>query len=97
MKYCKKCGNELLDEAVICPKCGCSTGYEAVSDEKASIGWIILAILSPIAGVIYALINWKNKPNAAKTVLIVSVVVWIVGIIIGMIISGSMQSAMLAQ
>ena len=24
MKYCVKCGNELLDEAVICPKCGCA-------------------------------------------------------------------------
>lgn len=23
MKYCKKCGNQLFDEAVICPKCGC--------------------------------------------------------------------------
>ncbi len=23
MKYCTKCGNELFDEAVICPKCGC--------------------------------------------------------------------------
>ncbi|MGI6644439.1 MAG: hypothetical protein ACOX28_01545 [Bacilli bacterium] len=23
MKYCSKCGNELHDEAVICPKCGC--------------------------------------------------------------------------
>ncbi len=26
MKYCKHCGAELLDEAVICPKCGCPTG-----------------------------------------------------------------------
>ena len=24
MKYCSKCGNELFDEAVVCPKCGCS-------------------------------------------------------------------------
>ena len=24
MKYCTKCGNELVDEAVICPKCGCA-------------------------------------------------------------------------
>lgn len=24
MKYCSKCGNELFDEAVICPKCGCA-------------------------------------------------------------------------
>ena len=23
LKYCSKCGNELMDEAVICPKCGC--------------------------------------------------------------------------
>lgn len=26
MKYCEKCGNELFDEAVLCPKCGCSAG-----------------------------------------------------------------------
>ena len=24
MKYCTHCGAELLEEAVICPKCGCS-------------------------------------------------------------------------
>ncbi len=24
MKYCSKCGNELVDAAVICPKCGCA-------------------------------------------------------------------------
>lgn len=23
MKYCSKCGNQLMDEAVICTKCGC--------------------------------------------------------------------------
>ena len=27
MKYCIHCGNELLDEAIICPKCGCSVNY----------------------------------------------------------------------
>lgn len=32
MKYCSKCGNELYDEAVICPGCGCAvqTAYEKV-------------------------------------------------------------------
>lgn len=24
MKYCQHCGSEIMDEAVICPKCGCS-------------------------------------------------------------------------
>ena len=23
MKYCSKCGAEIVDEAVVCPKCGC--------------------------------------------------------------------------
>lgn len=25
MKYCQHCGKEILDEAIICPGCGCST------------------------------------------------------------------------
>ena len=29
MKFCQKCGKEIIDEAVICPGCGC-----AVSDAK---------------------------------------------------------------
>ena len=29
MKFCSKCGNELFDEAVVCPKCGCATGDTA--------------------------------------------------------------------
>ena len=34
MKYCSKCGNELFDEAVICPKCGCPTETtNSVSDK----------------------------------------------------------------
>ncbi len=28
MKYCTHCGNELLDEAVICMKCGCAAGAQ---------------------------------------------------------------------
>lgn len=25
MKFCSQCGKEIMDEAVICPGCGCST------------------------------------------------------------------------
>ena len=28
MKYCAHCGKELLDEAVICPACGCAAGTQ---------------------------------------------------------------------
>lgn len=37
MKYCSKCGNELLDEAVICPKCGCPVEHgqgKSIIDES---------------------------------------------------------------
>ena len=27
MKYCRECAAEIMDKAVICPKCGCSTGH----------------------------------------------------------------------
>lgn len=27
MKYCNHCGKELLDDAVICPSCGCSVQF----------------------------------------------------------------------
>lgn len=37
MKYCSKCGNELLDEAVICPKCGCPAANEPKQETKEEI------------------------------------------------------------
>lgn len=32
MKFCQKCGKEILDEAVVCPNCGC----EVKSDNKTT-------------------------------------------------------------
>lgn len=58
MKYCVHCGKELLDEAVICPGCGCETGYRRLAPVRKTdyrvdelsrkiriygIFWIILA------------------------------------------------------
>jgi len=36
--YCNKCGAEIMDEAVICPKCGCPTDTinEKRKQEKSS-------------------------------------------------------------
>ena len=34
MKYCEKCGNQLLDEAVICPKCGCAVAGKQPSKQQ---------------------------------------------------------------
>ena len=37
MKYCSKCGNELVDEAIVCPKCGCAVNGVKTSAEKKSL------------------------------------------------------------
>lgn len=33
MKYCVKCGAELCDEAVVCPKCGCMVDGRSVEKD----------------------------------------------------------------
>ncbi|MBQ6997559.1 MAG: zinc-ribbon domain-containing protein [Oscillospiraceae bacterium] len=33
MKYCSKCGKELLDDAVVCPGCGCAIKQQSVKKD----------------------------------------------------------------
>ena len=51
MKFCSKCGNELLDEAVMCPKCGCPV------NEKNSLKKQNNDSLRKVVGVILILIS----------------------------------------
>jgi hypothetical protein len=38
MKFCEKCGKEIMDEAVICPGCGCAIGKSSVVEQKCAQG-----------------------------------------------------------
>ncbi len=50
MKFCQKCGKEIMDEAVICPGCGCAVEKEIkkaeVSYEKCIEGAVTTNIIS---------------------------------------------------
>ncbi|MBQ1194903.1 MAG: zinc-ribbon domain-containing protein [Clostridia bacterium] len=52
MKYCEKCGNQLLDEAVMCPKCG-HTIVKIISpqEQKQNSKQLTLSILSILGGI----------------------------------------------
>ena len=53
MKYCSQCGKELVDEAVVCPNCGCAVQAPVSQQEdKPSTGLNILAFLFPLVGLI---------------------------------------------
>ncbi len=52
MKYCSHCGNQLLDEAVMCPKCGNMVSQNQTAPSKKTNGkQQALAALSIILGI----------------------------------------------
>ncbi len=88
--YCKKCGNEIRDDAVICPKCGCATGNKKapVVEYSPSFGWALLGFFIPIVGLILYLV-WKNEyPMRARSAgkgalvsVILGVIVYVIAIV----------------
>ncbi len=69
MKYCSKCGKELVDEAVICIGCGCPTEKlnEPAVKDAPSIGWAFLGFFIPLAGLILYLVGKDTTPMKAKS------------------------------
>ena len=51
MKYCTHCGHELLDEAVMCPYCGCMVN-PPIKQEVKSNGDSTLLLIAFIVGII---------------------------------------------
>ena len=98
--FCKKCGKEILDDAVICVHCGCSTQDNqtvvASTNDAPSTGMAVLGFFIPLAGLIVWLINKDTKPLMAKSAgkgalagFIVSMVFSIIyGAVVGSMIGG---------
>ena len=82
MKYCQHCGKELLDQAVVCPGCGCSVLTEPKVDESVSTGLVVLSVLIPLFGVIYWPVMAKTRPKCAQACGIAAIISWVVGFVI---------------
>ena len=70
MKYCRHCGAELVDEAVVCPKCGVAAGDGATGlngERKQNmlgiVGFILSFFTGPIAFIVslIGLIQGRKK------------------------------------
>ena len=57
--FCKNCGQEIDDKAVICPHCGVSQKDDSSVSDSGSIGWGFLGCCIPIVGLILFIINFK--------------------------------------
>ncbi len=70
MAYCKNCGTQIDDNAVVCPSCGVQqkelkNNASNVSDD-GNIGWGILGFCIPIVGLVLFLVWQGDRPNNAK-------------------------------
>ena len=84
MKYCQKCGKELVDEAVVCLGCGCAVSNDISKNQfkdAPDSGYAIIGFLFPIVGLILYLIKKDSMPiraaSAGKGALI-GFIVWFV-------------------
>lgn len=86
MKYCPNCGAEMMDDAVICVKCGKQvapmvSATPAVRD-ASSPGYGILGFFIPIVGLVLYL-NWKkDTPLRAKSAGIGALIGFIVNMVV---------------
>ena len=83
MKFCQHCGKEIMNEAVICPGCGCSVQstnntHQPEVDETVSAGLVLLAVLIPLFGFIYWPVKAKTRPKCAQACGIAAIISWAV-------------------
>ena len=86
MKYCQQCGSQLVDQAVMCPNCGCAVQAPVNQQEdKPSTGLNILAFLFPLIGLILFLCFQKTTPVRAKAIGKWALIGFIVGIVLSVL------------
>jgi len=99
MKFCSKCGKEILEDAVICPHCGCAVGkMPRGMIDKINPAWCILSVLFPLFGIFYWGFRYDTTPKRARACaiaalisVIVSIVIWVFIIVFAIALPQYMQ------
>ena len=104
MKYCTKCGNELMEDAVICPHCGCA--QEQINAPRQSDGsnWMAIvgfvgAFFVPLVGWIFGALGLKKSKELlyekGKKLSIAAIIIASVMFVFNIIISMYVQQALI--
>ncbi len=69
--FCKNCGKEVKDEAVVCVNCGCSLEKKAEvnpehNESKAGMG-VLFALLFGLIGLLIGILMYPENTVARKT------------------------------
>lgn len=91
-KFCTNCGNELVAEAVICPKCGVSASPVQEVQNKPSNGMAIAGFITSffisILGLIFSIIglNKSKQTGTGKGLSIAGIIISSITTIITIIV-----------
>ena len=82
MAFCKNCGAQIDDNAVVCTSCGSAQNTTPAVVDNGGFGWGVLGCCIPIVGLILFLV-WKDtKPKTSKAAGIGALVSVILGVVI---------------
>lgn len=82
MAFCKNCGAQIDNNAVVCTSCGVAQNTAPAVVDKGGFGWGLLGWCVPVVGLILFLV-WKDtKPKTAKAAGIGALVSVILGVVI---------------
>ncbi len=102
--FCKNCGKEINDQAVVCPYCGVQVGTmtpaETPKTNVLAIVGFILAFFFPIAGLVCSIIG-KNKvaecdgngKGLATAGIVISIVEMVLALIIVIVVFAAAGAA----
>lgn len=86
MKYCTKCGAQILDEAVVCVHCGCAAApLTPVTQDKPNLGFAFLGFFFPLVGLILYLVFHDTHPLKARSAGKGALAGFITGVVIGIL------------
>lgn len=93
--FCKNCGNQIDDNAVVCPHCGCATDNfnqnhrpntpAPREDDAPNAGFAVLSFFVPIVGLILYLVWNDTMPMRARSCGKGAIIGFIVWLILGII------------
>lgn len=74
--YCKNCGNQLAEEAIVCPDCGVATdnfykfrGKNTNQVDEPSGLLNVIAFFFPLFGILIYAVYENTQPKRAKSVI----------------------------
>ncbi len=89
--YCNNCGNQIDDNAYVCPYCGVKTGHGARTNEKnilAIVGFV-LSFLIAIAGLVCSILAYKKSKELngeGETLAIAGIIISAISIVLSILL-----------